>query len=539
MKAEKIGSADDLEAWLNGLPEDQRMSVAIWLMQRHMWRHYLFWFAKAFSYSGERLPKFDIFRNVAIASIIERLNRKSIKDTIGDNQLIGPSFIDQVASIKKEIESTLSDLNDDEGTGSDNDLLTELSLTAHSGFLGAISDLTIIAGEMLSLRHYSPKLVESVCLMARRGFNEIKLDCFYVEEDNQRSNALLWPDGVDVFDESLQQIRTLPTSHVGWTPLVDIYENAHRGKSQNINLLRALAAQDVEFWQGAENEVLDRITEVMEGFALAAAIPFDYNFDQIARMMRIVGIGDDAAHLRDPKANRRFLDDAEEARDRLQDFVEYTANMGGGSNTAGVTRVAAEKLLDELRRIEDLNHLRVRMLMDRAKSLEMFMGDPQHAGDLSAPLITILADAVTGLRGVFRTHFGPAFAALAPLSQLSWDQLDQDAVLALFDRKIEDIQAIRSEDAPLDPEGQAILADMLRELHEWRARIAEASSDEMRHIYEARFAEATGSTGLALVRFVEKRAPHIGQASDAIIKGGKTLNGLKDIVDAVGLIPPS
>lgn len=174
-------------------------------------------------------------------------------------------------------------------------------------------------------------------------------------------------------------------------------------------------------------------------------------------MMCIVGIDNDTAHLRDPKANRRFLDDAQEARDRLQDFVDFTTSMGGGSNTVGATRVAAEKLLDELRRIEDLNHLRVRILMGRAKYLESFMGDPQQAGDLSLPLINILADAVTGLRRVFRTHFGPAFAALALLSQLSWDQLDRDAVLTLFDQKIEEIRSISSEQVPLNSVGEGDL----------------------------------------------------------------------------------
>ena len=110
--------------------------------------------------------------------------------------------------------------------------------------------------------------------------------------------------------------------------------------------------------------------------------------------------------------------------------------------------------------------------MNRAKYLEMFMGDPQHADDLTESLIEILADAVTNLRAVFRTHFGPAFAALAPLSQLSWGQLNRDAVLSLFDQKIDEIRGISSEKVPLDPEGQAILADMLRELFEWRARLS-------------------------------------------------------------------
>ncbi|WP_340301177.1 hypothetical protein [Roseobacter sp. HKCCD5988] len=358
-------------------------------------------------------------------------------------------------------------------------------------------------------------------------------DATAVEQGEDLTKLPLLPDGADPHAEVWENATPLFQRHPAWSVFKDLYENALHARPQNWPLLNELAQKDEAFWTGTDTEVLDRIAGVMEGFAISRAIPFDYTFDQIARMMRIVGIDDDTAHLRDPQANRRFLDDAREARDLLQDFVDYTESMGGGRNTAGATRVAAEKLLNELNRVENIDHLRVRILMNRAKYLEMFMGDPQHADNLTESLIKILADAVTNLRAVFRTHFGPAFAALAPLSQLSRDQLDRDAVLSLFDQKIDEIRGISSEKVPLDPEGQAILADMLRELFEWRARVSQASDDQIREIFDQRFAEATGATGLALLRFWQKRAPQIGKLADGTVKIGNAANALGDIVESV------
>ena len=105
--------------------------------------------------------------------------------------------------------------------------------------------------------------------------------------------------------------------------------------------------------------------------------------------------------------------------------------------------------------------------------------------------------------------------------------------MSLFDQKIDEIGGFSSEKVPLDPEGQAILADMLRELFEWRARVSQASDDQMREIFDQRFAEATGATGLALLRFWQKRAPQIGKLADGTVKIGNAANTLGDIVESV------
>ena len=66
-----------------------------------------------------------------------------------------------------------------------------------------------------------------------------------------------------------------------------------------------------------------------------------------------------------------------------------------------------------------------------------------------------------------------------------------------------------------------------------RARVSQASDDQMREIFDQRFAEATGATGLALLRFWQKRAPQIGKLADGTVKIGNAANTLGDIVESV------
>ena len=65
------------------------------------------------------------------------------------------------------------------------------------------------------------------------------------------------------------------------------------------------------------------------------------------------------------------------------------------------------------------------------------------------------------------------------------------------------------------------------------ARVSQASDDEMREIFDQRFAEATGGMGLAMLRFGQKRALQIGKLADGTVKIGNAANALGDIVESV------
>ena len=121
-------------------------------------------------------------------------------------------------------------------------------------------------------------------------------DATAVEQGEDLTKLPLLPDGADPHSEVWENATPLFQRHPAWSVFKDLYENALHARPQNWPLLNELAQKDEAFWTGTDTEVLDRIAGVMEGFAISRAIPFD-----------------------------------------------YTESMGGGRNTAGATRVAAEK----------------------------------------------------------------------------------------------------------------------------------------------------------------------------------------------------
>lgn len=279
--------------------------------------------------------------------------------------------------------------------------------------------------------------------------------------------------------------------------------------------------------------------EFNKATALAQAFPVDFTFESFARVMRMVGIDDDSAHLRDPKLVRAFLDDCEELRDKLGDFIDYARELSGGANHAGVMRLAAEKIIKELDRCRDTTHARARRLVGLGHELERFAKHEANRADLREPLAQTLDDGLALMRQVTRKHFGPAYAALAPLTQLTLDHVDQDAAIALLDDKIRWLEGLGRNDPDfiaLDVEGIAVFNDMLCEARDLRAAMAEATAEDFRAMLESKLAESLGGTGLALTRFVSKSAKAADRATDELDKRAKRVKSLADILKLLGLI---
>ncbi|MCB5197632.1 hypothetical protein LGQ03_00110 [Loktanella sp. TSTF-M6] len=274
---------------------------------------------------------------------------------------------------------------------------------------------------------------------------------------------------------------------------------------------------------------------------LAEASPFDFTFDGYYRVMRLVGISDNMRHLRDPVVVQAFLDDAEQVRDLFQDFADDAASLSGGGNFAGLLRRKAENILKELQRTKDYTHLRAEFLVLQASELELFAKDAKARTDLGDTLADRLDVRIEQLKGLCRLHFGPSYVTLAPLSELTLDQVDQDEVVRIFDDAI-----ARLHDLPtgglvaLDAEGFAILDEMRRELRENRAAIAEATTEEFRKILEGRLAQGAGALGLSLTKFYQRSVAAGGdlvRGADAVIRTNRRLSGLDDILDQVLNLP--
>jgi len=333
-----------------------------------------------------------------------------------------------------------------------------------------------------------------------------------------------------------------------WTFWITWYERVLAGKDIYPNMLSPiLNGMTEEDWLGEPDEVNARFKDVLAKYlddekvvALQQATPVEFTFAQMLRVMRMIGIENNTRHLRDPAIVQSFLDDAGEVRDGLQDFADYAKAISGGGNYSGVLVMSAEKILTELQFSEDGTHLRSERIVTLAQDLEEFSKDEKAVKDIGDALAKRLNDRLDGLKTLCRKHFGPAYLALAPLSELNFDQIDQTEVLRLFDETINWLEAVDSKNhVPIDGEGMAIFKDMQRELHTYRAAILEATSDEFREMLEGRFAAQAGAFGLTVGRYYQRSAEAaevIDTATDEVIAQYEKAKTLAEIAAYLSVI---
>lgn len=354
----------------------------------------------------------------------------------------------------------------------------------------------------------------------------------------------LWPDA---FKHKNSLLTAIPVLFPSQSSVVsDFWRRwwigARDGKPLDWELQKRVALIPAEEWEKNDPAHIAALIREIEdefnrGTALSRAFPVDFTFDAFARVMRMVGIDDDSAHLKDPTIVRRFLDDFEEVRDAFREFILDAQELSGGGNYAGVLRRAAESVLNEIDHARDHAHLRARQLIRLGAKLERHSREERSRADLGKVLSADLDDCLDLLRTVTRKHLGPAYAALAPLRQLTLDHVDQDAAIALMDDKIKWLEGVRRDNPDfiaLDAEGVAVFHYMLRDARDIRATMAEATSDEFRAMLKSQLAESLGGTGLALGRLRRKSAEaagNVGSALDTVIAQGRRVKDLNDIVE--------
>ena len=267
---------------------------------------------------------------------------------------------------------------------------------------------------------------------------------------------------------------------------------------------------------------------------LANAAPVDFTFDALAKVMRMIGIDDTTAHLRDPGVVQSFLDDAEQLRDGLEDFADYAKALSGGGNYAGVLLLGAEKVLKEFRLTEDMTHIRAERVVTLASDLELFSKQKQSRDALGDVLAQRLDARIGELKRLCRNHFGPSHAVLAPLADLNFDHIERQEVLRIIDDAIAKVDALPSEEMHrLDAEGLAIIHDMRRELDDFRAAIAEATSEEFAEVLDQRMAQSAGALGLTLARFAQRSVTAAGSVERGIVVAKRGRQGVQDLSDIV------
>lgn len=323
------------------------------------------------------------------------------------------------------------------------------------------------------------------------------------------------------------------------------YERVLAGKNTHVSLMAPILNHITRLdWLGDPAKVNSLFDELLSIYlaedaaaeTLISATPVEFSFEQMLRVMRLIGKDQSTDHLRDPAIVQSFLDDAEDVREGLDDFVDDARDMQGG-NFVGPLRKRAEKILNEFDRARNDTHLRAERIVMLSNDLEIFSKDEKATSDLGTTLKKILDTRLDNLKRLCRTHFGPAYETLAPLAGLKFDQISQDEVLRMFNDAIAWIESLDDgQFIPLDGEGVAVFHDMRQELYDYRAAIEEANTDDFRRILEDRFAASSGAMGLAVGRFVERSADAAGKTNSAAVtlaKGQKTAKGLYDIMQPI------
>ena len=327
-----------------------------------------------------------------------------------------------------------------------------------------------------------------------------------------------------------------------WQFWIAWYECILAGKNTYPDLMAPILNElTKEDWLGDPVAVNARFDDVLavyesEDAASQPQSPVDFTFDDLIKVMRMIGIGDNLRHLKAPEVVQSFLDDAQEVRDGFIDFVDDAREIQGG-NFVGVLRKRAETILSEFQRSEDMTHLRAERIVMLAQELELYSKDSNAVPDLGDTLYAVLQNRLMQLKRLCRQHFRPSYVSLAPFAQLRLEQIEQDEVIRILDEALKPMTALPNEDHyALDAEGAAVLADMLRELQDTRAAIANADDDAFVAILQDRFAESSGALGLSINKFYERSAEAMNKArrhADVAMKTNKRFQGLDSILDSL------
>lgn len=264
MKAKDIQSADDLRAWLKGLPEEQALRVAPLIACRAAMRVLPFW-ARSKQDDLATLPVFWCsLSNVAShenRATIRKFGRRASQPTAADS-----SSVALVACAAASNAYASSVALAAYAAASAADAAVALAANAAAASVGA----TFVTASSSSSASASASLaaiaaVDSAAVTIAVHAAYIA-DATAVEQGEDLTKLPLLPDGADPHSEVWENATPLFQRHPAWSVFKDLYENALHARPQNWPLLNELAQKDEAFWTGTDTEVLDRIAGVMEGF---------------------------------------------------------------------------------------------------------------------------------------------------------------------------------------------------------------------------------------------------------------------------------
>lgn len=311
------------------------------------------------------------------------------------------------------------------------------------------------------------------------------------------------------------------------------------GQPLDWELQKEVALIPDKVWERGGDGLNGRIGEIVAKFAakknaaqaegLLHAALADFNFDTIARVLRMVPFEDEIRHLRDPDRLVAFLDDADSIRDDLELFSRALSREGQMQG-AGFISTYLDAVLDEFSRARQLSQLRVGRIVELGKILEDHANSPEIEREFG-PAASALKSHVQSLLSLTRRHFAATLTRMAPLQDLSSAPDDDQWTL------LQDIQrGIRTigspNDAGLPPlaaEDQAVLQSLCDSIERLlrQANVVQSPQSKSSLRREVDFRLALLSVSIAL--FLERGFATQGKAGkvlDTIATTEKRVAGL-------------
>jgi hypothetical protein len=143
----------------------------------------------------------------------------------------------------------------------------------------------------------------------------------------------------------------------------------------------------------------------------------DFQFDRLARVMRLMPFEEDLRRLRDPVQLVRFLEGAKDLCEGMQTLRKALKASGGNMYGAQITPYL-DGVIDALGRAEQSDTLCVGKVIEYGEALEDFSVDAATRAELGDPLSKDLTRQVNSLLDLARNHFADTFLRFVPLQNI-------------------------------------------------------------------------------------------------------------------------
>ena len=268
----------------------------------------------------------------------------------------------------------------------------------------------------------------------------------------------------------------------------------------------------------------------------------DFQFDSLARVMRLMPFEEDLRRLRDPVQLARFLEGAEDLCEGLQTLSTALKASSGNMYAAQITPYL-DGVIDTLGRAEQSHTLSIGKVIEYGEALEDFSLDGATRAELGDPLSKDLTRQVNSLLDLVRNHFADTFLRFATLQNIEMapNQTPIQA-LAQVEALLSATRAAARDLVPLAKEDDAVFTHMMRSIEKLTRAHGQATSDSDRASYRREInyhlAMVTVSIGLYAAK-ARHHAGNIGPVIDRVLAQTKRVKGLQGLVEMIEELLPS